>query len=490
MFTRLTSSVQALICLLGLLCLTLTSAQASETVLHSFSNNCMTGANPVGQLVAYGGAFYGVTWKGINGYGDIFRMSSSGVITVLHEFNGTDGFTPTDGMTLVNGILYGITYQGGANMGVLFRIAPNGSAFAVLHSFTGASDGLGPLGTLLLASDGNLYGATYEGGSSNQGTAFSYNPMNGSYSIIHNFNSNTDTVSHPKAGFAEGNDGYLYSTTLDASGYSSGLYRLKKDGTGYAFVHGFSSSDPAGQFAFCDLMKASDGNIYGVSRLGGANGLGTVYKLVPSTGSVTPLWSFDGYTGEDANSKQIQGTDGNLYGVASSGGYYGYGTIFKLSLSGACSVLTDFDYWNAGLSGANSLVQYGTKFYCTSFDGGQFALPDNSFIGYGAAMSISAAGAMKVLNSFYQREGWNAYAPLVQSGSSFYGETYYGGEYGYGLIYKTDASGHFTVLHHFNDQQGYWEGAGPDGGPLLARDGSLYGLTSPGEDLGQGPSLR
>lgn len=499
MFQVLKPTARALFGALILLCLPLAGAHASETILNNFSTSYTNGAYPVGQLVLSGGAFYGVSQFGVNGNGDIFKMTATGVVTVLHEFNGADGNSPNAGMVLVGNTLYGTTLTGGGsgNTGVLFRIGTNGSGFTVLHAFTGynssnppASDGAYIYAGLLLASDGNLYGTTGQGGSNNQGTVFMFNPSTGSYAVIHPFNSATDTAYGPYTALAEGTNGFLYGTTYYATGYNGGLYKIKKDGTGYVFLHGFNTSDPAGYYPESDLMTASDGNLYGVCQNGGINGLGTVFKVVPSTGAVSALWAFDGTTGaypgwynvSNTQVRLIQGSDHNLYGVSQYFGFYGYGTAFKLTLSGACSVLTNFNYNTMGT--VNPLVQSGTNFFCTSFWGGSFALP-GSFNGAGAALSISATGVIKLLQTFYQRDAWNPYAGLVQDGTKFYGECFNGGEFGNGFIYSVDAAGHFTIVHQLNDNNYYQEGRGPAGG-LLLNGTSFYGMTSTGGKYGGG----
>src|SRR5579871_5500028 len=501
MFPVGNQNTKTLLCALGLLCLSMLGARASESILKSFSNSYVYGAYPVGQFALNGGAFYGVTQYGIQGYGDIYKMTTTGAISVLHEFvaGAADGAIPTSGMIYAGGSFYGTTVYGGtANAGVFFRITPGGS-FTLLHSFTGynnsnpsQSDGANPYGGLLLASDGNIYGITYVGGSSNQGTVYMVNPSTGSYSLVHNFKSSSDTAANPYTGMAEGADGALYGASGYAAGYNGGLYKMNKDGSGYAFVHGFDSSDVAGYTPASDLLTASDGNLYGVCQSGGAWGLGTVFKLVTSSGNVSALWNFDGYTGafpgnySPGTTEQVrltQGTDHNLYGVTTYGGYYDYGTAFKLTLAGACAALTNFNYGDT-FGTANPLTQSGTSFYCTSYYGGIFTNVDSTN-GYGAALSIGSTGVIKPLQTFYQRDAWNPYAGLVQSGTAFYGEAGSGGEFNNGYLYSITSAGHLTILHQMNDNTYFWEGNQPAGG-LLLDSGSFYGMTETGGKYGGG----
>src|SRR5208282_3285952 len=86
-------------------------------------------------------------------------------LTTLHSFDGTDGASPY--ATLVQGFdgnLYGTTYSGGAsNNGTVFKIT-TGGALTTLHSFSG-TDGANPIAALVQANDGYLYGTTFGGGS-------------------------------------------------------------------------------------------------------------------------------------------------------------------------------------------------------------------------------------------------------------------------------------------------------------------------------------
>jgi uncharacterized repeat protein (TIGR03803 family) len=89
------------------------------------------------------------------------------------------------------------------------------------------------------------------------------------------------------------------------------------------------------------IIQATDGNFYGTTGIGGANNLGTVFKMTAS-GKETVLHSFSTADGTDPNFPVVQATDGNLYGgtsdcIPSCGS--GNGTIFKVTLSGTFSVL-------------------------------------------------------------------------------------------------------------------------------------------------------
>ncbi len=184
--------------------------------------------------------------------------------------------------------------NGGAyGQGTVFRVNTNDYTETVLHSFTGgASDGNYPYGGLLLANDGKLYGTTESGGSAGGGAIFRLDTDGGNYTVLHNF-TGVDGLA-PYATLIQGCDGGLYGTTYQ--GGTGGLgtaFRMNTDGTGYEVLHNFAGTD--GQYPYGSLMIGEDGAIYGTASAGGANGLGTIFKLTWPGG-----WNFDAPTINDA----------------------------------------------------------------------------------------------------------------------------------------------------------------------------------------------
>ena len=117
-----------------------------------------------------GGNLYGTTYaggiaQGKAGYGTVFKLDTSGALTVLHRFSGgADGANPYSGVIQdAAGNLYGATYYGGSGYGVVFKLDTNGKE-TVLYTFKGGADGANPFAGLVMDSAGNLYGTTYYGG--------------------------------------------------------------------------------------------------------------------------------------------------------------------------------------------------------------------------------------------------------------------------------------------------------------------------------------
>jgi uncharacterized repeat protein (TIGR03803 family) len=151
-----------------------------ETVLYSFGRlqNCVDGARPTAGLVALNGALYGTTTAGGSGGGIVFKITPTGVESTVYAFTGkADGSQPFAGLLALNGTLYGATAYGGTyGHGTVFKITPTATRLeSVLYSFTGGADGSEPDASLI-AVHGTLYGTTFVGGTSNNGTVFSITP--------------------------------------------------------------------------------------------------------------------------------------------------------------------------------------------------------------------------------------------------------------------------------------------------------------------------
>ena len=169
------------------------------------------------------------------------------------------------------------------------------------------------------------------------------------------------------------------------------------------------------------LVQGSDGNFYGTTYVGGANGDGTVFKTTPS-GTLTTLYSFAGSDGDTPVAGLVQSRDGNFYGTTSAGGVNDGGTVFKITPSGTLTTL--YSFAGNGSDGANpfaELVQGSDgNFYGTTLSGGE----NND----GTVFKITPSGTLTTLYSFAGSDGDQAYAGLVQgSDGNFYGTTYAGG---------------------------------------------------------------
>lgn len=176
--------------------------------------------------------------------------------------------------------LYGTTLGG---HGTVFQATTTGSV-SVLHEFTGV-DGSKPSG-LLLASDGRLYGTTATGGPyNNLGTVFRLDPATNAFSVLASFKTASLVVGYgPQSGVIEGkpggvSDGFLYGTARYGGRFGRGIiFRVGMDGQGFSVLHDFYTT---GRFPIPGLVQDGESALtfYGVTYQGGAWNSGTFYRL-------------------------------------------------------------------------------------------------------------------------------------------------------------------------------------------------------------------
>jgi uncharacterized repeat protein (TIGR03803 family) len=406
------------------------------TTLHVFTaspNNSSgvptnsDGSTPYAGVIVSDNTLYGTTHQGgASGSGTVFAVKTDGTgFTNLHSFAATSGALGTNSegaapywhalLILSGNTLYGTASAGGAGgNGTVFAINTDGTGFTNLHNFSATpfgtnTDGAIPLAGLFLTNS-TLYGTTYQGGSSSNGTVFALNTDGTGFTNLHSFarggeyeqNSfsfytNSDGA-FPNAGvILSGNT--LYGTALDGGLSGSGtLFAVNTNGTGFTNLHTFTAT-PDSPFTNTDGANPDPGlilsgnTLYGTANAGGVSGNGTVFALTTNGTGFTNLHNFTPLSGNFPTiptNSDGSGPTGlilsgqTLYGTASSGGASDAGTVFALNTDGTgFTTLHSF-----------ALANYDAPYGLTNSDGAypicELALSAN--ILYGTASSGATNG--------------------------------------------------------------------------------------------------
>jgi uncharacterized repeat protein (TIGR03803 family) len=320
-------------------------SQGQETVLYTFSGG--DGAAPYGGLIRDElGNFYGTTYFGGSArLGVVFKLDATGVETVLHNFVGgrSDGCEPYAGVTRDNeGNLYGTTYGcGGHNLGTIYKVSSDGKE-TILHDFY-LLDGNHPSfnSGLVMDASGNLYGVTSTGGDihcefpSGCGTVYELS-KSGVFTVLHAFSGGDKDGCYSYGTPALDENDNLYGTAWCGSLHSGIIWKLSSNGT-ETVLHNFAGTPTDGSTPYTGVVLDANGDIYGITERGGAFGLGAVYKL-SSKGTFKLLHSFSEADGYYPYGNIIRDSEGNLYGTTSVGGsgqncdyYQGCGTAWELT---------------------------------------------------------------------------------------------------------------------------------------------------------------
>jgi len=450
--------------------------------LFVFNSGAGDGRFPLGALVSDGTSLYGTTAEG---NGTLFRIEKDGTgFITLHYFSSPDGVNPNSTLILDGTTLYGTTLRGGAeNLGTIFRIETDGSGFTLLYDFSSALGGV-PMGDL--STDGtSLFGFTSNGGTSNEGTIFRIEKDGTGYASIHSFSNASGfrgAMSNSDGNFGKlVYDGtYFYGTNNMGGAFGVGnLFRIQPDGSGYSNLLQFNhilGRVPIGSLAFDGTSLYGTASILGM----GSKDEGMVFRLNTDGTGFTKLASLapPGTDKKAAGNLVISGS--TLLGI-SSYGYYGSfnteGAVFRVETDG--SNFTDLHSFSGTAEGwrvKEKLTSDGTYLYAATSEGGS----RNN----GTVFRIKADGSNYELLLPYFPGPASPAGGLILQGGQLFGMASMNGTAG--SIYRVDADGsNYTSLHEFQTTDGY----GPWGG-LVDVSGSLFGVTSFGGSNGTGVLFR
>ena len=370
--------------------------------------------------------FYGSTGNGgASNNGRIFKMTPSGVLTTLHDFNRTDGYFPVGSLVKADdGFFYGVTNGGGtSDLGSVFRMYGGGSITTIqsLNNATGTSPNAG----LTKGADHTLYGIATYGGTYGQGTIFKINPL-GALSVLVNFNG--PNGSYPASELVRTADGNFYGTTNGGGTNNDGTAFVMTPEGKLTTLCSFSDGLGA-KYTQIGLTPGPDGNFYSLTNNDGTSKMGTLYRLTPG-GTQSVIINFNGTNGRLPDAPLAVGADGNLYGTTSAGGKttsgqtVDGGQIFRLRFGPgvvtkeATKILTTHCYVrgsvNPGLLPTQFWIQYGTRpTLDLSSSSWKSTISGNN---HDNTLQIGLSGLRPGTTYYYRIVASNAENPLPQTG--------------------------------------------------------------------------
>jgi uncharacterized repeat protein (TIGR03803 family) len=334
---------------------------STPTILVNF--NGTNGLEPDSTLMtlmadANGNLFGTTVAGGTSGDGTVFEIAktASGYAsspTTLVSFSGANGAQPSDGLLAdASGDLFGTTVSGGTSgNGTVFEIVKTSSGYAsaptTLVSFNG-TNGAAPYASLIADANGDLFGATYSGGTLGDGTVFEIVKTSSGYAstptTLVNFNGTNG--SNPQGSLIADASGDLIGTTYEGGALGDGtVFEIVKSSSGFASTpttlvnfDGTNGAQPAD-----GVIADAEGNLFGTTFEGGTGSAGTIFEIAKTNSGYastpTTLINFDGTNGANPVASLIADSNGNLYGTTYEGGVYNAGTVFELSGSGYVSLI-------------------------------------------------------------------------------------------------------------------------------------------------------
>jgi uncharacterized repeat protein (TIGR03803 family) len=445
------------------------------TDLHTFNVATEGSFGTAGVTEIPGDILFGVQkYDGASAGGTLYSINKDGTnFTVHHQFSDASGIYPESKLVYFDGKLFGTTQQGGNfGIGVLYSIDTDGTNYRVLHHFeTGAYGNADVFGNISITSNGRIFGSFnqfYSQGSTiyrlfkvdTSGDNFEPIFTNDQRESGH-FNQdilllNDENIFVPTAEMGR-HDGGVFNS-CDTLGFSSGLFHF-----GYS-ANGFR---PSG-----GLIKSTNGKLYGITKIGGTAGNGTIFTMNADGTGYTKLHEFTDAEGYDPSGKLLEASDGKLYGACKIGGPINTGCLYRIDKNGSnFQIIYTFNNLAQGYWPLGSLVEDAT--------GALYGITTSSTFGYGTIFKINKDGSNYTIlrEAVPPTDFFNPVNGLILQGGYLYASYPYGGANGNGgiLRIKTDGTG-YQVLHAFAGA----DGAQPIGAPIIANNGKLYGTTANG----------
>jgi uncharacterized repeat protein (TIGR03803 family) len=414
--------------------------------------------------------YYGMTaYGGQSGGGTIFSIKADGSnYSVRYQFQSpTPGSEPTYLKLIeVNGKFYGATEKGGIyNNGVFFEYDYNSKQYKVIINFDGLANGSRPMGSLLTASNGKIYGRTISG-ADGFGTLYEYNVSTHQFRVVYAFQ--PGDLSTGFGGVVEGSVGKLYGLGYGTHGDSShgtiweydlstNTYSLKYNIPNYSL-----GDSPVGE-----LLLAPNGKFYGVTNTGGLADGGVLFEFDPNSLQYTMKKYLREINGYKPQGGLTLASDGKIYGTTSGGGSWGFGIVFDYDyINDICTRRKEFL-----LEGKDPAIPIGTL--AEGADGKLYGLTERTFGSNSSGTIFNFNPVDNIITAY------DSYVPTGSPLLAANGKMYFPSGVGDGAILFLGSvnDNEATIEFIFND---FPEGGIPKASFTQAFNGKFYGLTDTG----------
>jgi uncharacterized repeat protein (TIGR03803 family) len=341
----------------------MTDAFTGAATIHEFTQS--TGIIPAGNVFEGNDGFlYGVTTRGGEfDYGTLFKIAKDGTgYSVVFSFSNLSGFESGSPMQATDGLLYGTTTQAGPiGYGVIYSIHPDGSGFRILHRFPAefvTATSFTSTGELVQGPDGALYGTRMYGPTNSNGTVYKINPDGTGFTVLKDF-TNTLDGTRPSGSVLFASDGRIYGTTFGGGASGNGtVYSMLPSGTGFTTVFTFDGIN--GKWPYSTLTEGSDGRLYGTTYMGGSQDSGTIFAMARNGSGFTKLFDLDSRATHPRFGPLVESSPGVFFGTAEHGGALNAGAVFRVTTSGNFDI---FCHCSQGEFGPRELIEDPTGTY-------------------------------------------------------------------------------------------------------------------------------
>lgn len=442
-----------------------------------------------------GNVFGTAEFGGVNDDGTIFKFdAATATLTSVVNFEGAvAGRRPTSLTAGPDGLLYGATAFGSTSgNGTIFSFNPSNNAFQTVTEMN--DDTQGPEVALTIDAAGNIFGVSREGGTSgnnDNGAAFKFDRTAGQLTTLQLFNLNTPVGRYPNSKLFVDASGDLIGRgsqtifKIAGSGFIEDADLPILADTSISAIATFDGTNGSGPNG--GLVTDAAGNRYGTTADGGTSQQGNLFKIDAGTGAVTSLFSFSGTDGTSPSGNLVADSAGNIYGVTILGGANDLGTVFKFDpATSTMTTLASFTGTNGSLPFSGLTIDGAGNLFGTTIEGGAN--------GAGTVFKIAAGTSTIVtLDSFDGTNGSTPYGGVIlDSAGNLFGASRFGGASNDGAIYKIAAgTTTITLLESFDGDDGNsTTGSEPRAKLLLLANGDLVGTTSLGGTTDDGTVFR